>query len=165
MAIRCENAGQFGAYSRRGTGNQRHTLSHDLMLLNELQDMRLTTRAYALSGMQATCKPPASVSAYSNAQYSRMNGNILRSIAPGSGRLSGTLKLRHVRYRAIDTSKCQDRSVSDAAAAISQSPVTATGRLPATRCFRSIGSPEDTPSRSAARQTTLSSNSLTWPSA
>src|SRR3979490_1565862 len=58
MAIRCETAGQFGAYSCRGTGNQRHTLSHDSMLLNELHDMRLTrgTRAYSLGGMQAACK-------------------------------------------------------------------------------------------------------------
>ena len=29
MAFRCKNARQFGAYSRRGTGNQRHTLGHD----------------------------------------------------------------------------------------------------------------------------------------
>ena len=58
MAVRCENARQFGAYSRRGTGNQRHTLGHDSMLLNLLQDRRITrpTRAYALGGMQATCK-------------------------------------------------------------------------------------------------------------
>ena len=29
MAVRRENARQFGAYARRGTGNQRHTLGHD----------------------------------------------------------------------------------------------------------------------------------------
>ena len=29
MAVRCENARQLGAYSRRCTGNQRHTLGHD----------------------------------------------------------------------------------------------------------------------------------------
>ncbi len=42
MAVRCENARQFGADARRGTGNQRHTLSHDSRLLNHLHDMRLT---------------------------------------------------------------------------------------------------------------------------
>jgi hypothetical protein len=58
MAVCCENARQFGAYSCRGTGNQRHTFSHDSMLLNKLHDMRptLSTRAYALGGTQATCK-------------------------------------------------------------------------------------------------------------
>ena len=47
MASRCENARQLGAYARRGTGNQRHTLGHDSMLLNQLQEMRLApgTRA------------------------------------------------------------------------------------------------------------------------
>jgi len=29
MALRCENARQLSADSPRGTGNQRHTLSHD----------------------------------------------------------------------------------------------------------------------------------------
>ena len=33
MTVRREHARQFGAYSRRGTGNQRHTISHDSMLL------------------------------------------------------------------------------------------------------------------------------------
>ena len=47
MAVRCENARQLGAYARRGTGNQRHTLGHDSILINQLQEMRLTagTRA------------------------------------------------------------------------------------------------------------------------
>ena len=55
MAIGSENAGQFGTYSSRGTGNQRHTLSHDSILVNKWQDMP-TTAAYALGGMQAACK-------------------------------------------------------------------------------------------------------------
>src|SRR5260370_23511099 len=61
MTIRCENAGQFGAYPRRGTGNQRHTFSHDSMLLNKFHDMWLTlaTSAYAGDGMQTTRKPEA----------------------------------------------------------------------------------------------------------
>ena len=29
MTVRGENARQFGAYARRCTGNQRHTLGHD----------------------------------------------------------------------------------------------------------------------------------------
>ena len=29
MAVGCKNARQFGAYSRRCTGNQRHTFGHD----------------------------------------------------------------------------------------------------------------------------------------
>jgi hypothetical protein len=29
MALGCENTRQFGAYPSRGTGNQRHPLSHD----------------------------------------------------------------------------------------------------------------------------------------
>jgi hypothetical protein len=33
MRMRCEHAGQFGADSRRGTGYQRHALSHNAMLL------------------------------------------------------------------------------------------------------------------------------------
>ena len=37
MAVGCKNARQFGAYSRRCTGNQRHTFGHDGMLLNQLQ--------------------------------------------------------------------------------------------------------------------------------
>ena len=44
MAVGGENARQFGADARRGTGNQRHTLGHDSMLLNQLQDMRPTPR-------------------------------------------------------------------------------------------------------------------------
>ena len=37
MAVGCKNARQFGAYSRRCTGNQRHTFGHDRMLINQLQ--------------------------------------------------------------------------------------------------------------------------------
>ena len=33
MALCCKNPRQLGAYPRRGTGNQRHTLGHDSMLL------------------------------------------------------------------------------------------------------------------------------------
>jgi hypothetical protein len=29
MAVRCKNARQFGAYARRGTRNQRHTLGQN----------------------------------------------------------------------------------------------------------------------------------------
>ena len=49
MAVGCENARQFGAYARRGSGNQRHTLSHDSMLLNSLARYAANagTRAYA----------------------------------------------------------------------------------------------------------------------
>ena len=57
MAFRCKNARQFGAYSRRGTGNQRHTLGHDSMLLNYSGYAdNASEKAYALGGMQATCK-------------------------------------------------------------------------------------------------------------
>jgi hypothetical protein len=55
MAVGSENAGQFGTYSSRGTGNQRNTLSHDSILVNKWQDMP-TTASYALGGMQAACK-------------------------------------------------------------------------------------------------------------
>ena len=40
MAVRCENARQFGANASRGTGNQRHTLGHDSMLLSSMADQK-----------------------------------------------------------------------------------------------------------------------------
>ncbi len=56
---------------------------------------------------------------------------------------------------------CPNAAWHTAVPAISQPPAVAAGCLAATRCLRSIRSREDTPRRSAARQTTLSSNSLT----
>jgi len=59
MTVRCENPRQFGPYSSRGPRNQRYALSHDPMLLNKCTMFKPSreTRAYALGGMQATCKP------------------------------------------------------------------------------------------------------------
>src|SRR5258708_19143745 len=59
MTVRCENPRQFAPYSSRGPRNQRYALSHDPMLLNKLHNVQPSreTRAYALGGMQATCKP------------------------------------------------------------------------------------------------------------
>jgi hypothetical protein len=47
MAVECKNARQLGAYARRCTGNQRHTLGHDEMLLKSSQGftVRMGTRA------------------------------------------------------------------------------------------------------------------------
>ena len=36
MTLRCKNTRQLGAYARRCTGNQRHTLSHDSLLLKSI---------------------------------------------------------------------------------------------------------------------------------
>ena len=57
------NARQFDAYSRRGTGNQRHTLSHDSMLLNicTIWTPGICTRPQALAGRQAIRKHTVSI--------------------------------------------------------------------------------------------------------
>jgi hypothetical protein len=47
MTLGSENARQLGAYAGRCTGNQRHTLSHDSLLLNQLQEMPRTDRTRA----------------------------------------------------------------------------------------------------------------------
>src|SRR5260370_9120526 len=130
------------------------------MLLNQLQDMRLTlgTRAYALGGMQAICKHIGG----SNPPCGAVGRQYLGLMAPRGVRLPGTLKIRHVgspRTRR-PAAACQI-----AAAGISQPPVAAAGCRLATRCLRSIRSRADTPRRPAPRQTTFSSNSLTGPAA
>jgi hypothetical protein len=56
MAVGSEDPRQFGAYPRRGAGNQRHPFSHDSMLLNTTIAASPGARAYALGGMQAARK-------------------------------------------------------------------------------------------------------------
>src|SRR3981189_3746596 len=102
MAVRCEHARQFGAYARRGTGNQRHTFSHDSMLLNQLHVMRPTLDD------SIRLRPDAShLQAYRRIQMhstTELNRDIMRFIAPRDRLLPRALKFRHVRYRAIDGS-------------------------------------------------------------
>jgi len=162
MAVRCEHARQFGAYARRGTGNQRHTFSHDSMLLNQLHVMRPTLDD------SIRLRPDAShLQAYRRIQMhstTELNRDIMRFIAPRDRLLPRALKFRHVRYRAIDGSGRPTAARQLVTSAISGPSETAVDSRPAIRRLSSIRSREDTPSRSAARQTTLSSNSLTSPS-
>src|SRR3954447_15312818 len=54
-----EQTRQFGAYARRGTGNQRHALSHDSMLLKSFVrylTANACSRPQALGGMQGIRK-------------------------------------------------------------------------------------------------------------
>ena len=74
MTFRRKHARQFGAYSRRGTGNQRHTLSHDSMLLKLLcNDVApgICSRPQALGGMQAVRKHTAIIKMRGRSNYSR----------------------------------------------------------------------------------------------
>jgi hypothetical protein len=43
MTVRGKNACQLGANSCRGTGNQRYTLGHDPMLLNQFGDILIAS--------------------------------------------------------------------------------------------------------------------------
>ena len=110
MAVRCEHARQFGAYARRGTGNQRHTFSHDSMLLIQLHVMRPT-----LDESIRLRRDASHLQAYRRIQThstTELNRDIMRFIAPRDRRPPRTLKFRHVRYRATEGSRRPDRSAS-----------------------------------------------------
>src|ERR1700689_2194309 len=105
--------------------------------------MRLTRpkeRAYALGGMQATCKHIDVLKRTMLRSRTRHFG-ALRASRPTIG---GTLKFGYVVRRTMDGSKCAGRRVAHCRAfAISQPPA-APGCLAATRCLKSIRPREDT---------------------
>ena len=161
MAIRRENARQLRADARRGAGNQRHTLGHESMLLNKLQDNPASDRNESI-GLRTDASHPPAYPACANARVLRRNSDF-----KGKSRQETNANPRHIKISscpAIARRRRAARAVSRRVGDIRAARTTA-GRARGDACLRSIRSRDEMPSRSAARQTTLSSNSLTWPSA
>src|ERR1700709_1232606 len=104
--------------------------------------------------MQATRKQGA----HEIARRRELNLNILRAYRAPRRQSGTTLKFRHVGCRTV-------RRALMATSAVFEPLVAGADARGAIRWLSAIRSREDTASRSAARQTTLSSNSLTSPSA